>query len=284
MEINAIACRSILTRTTGYLKEVCSHSLNPYAGCGFGRSACGEACYVRFNTWITKGRRWGGFVDVKTNAAAVYAQTVGKEKKWAHARGVAFGVFLSSSTDPWQPVERRFRITRQLLGAFLENPPDTLILQTHSTSILDDVATIEALSRRCDLRVQVSLEGDRDRLPGLAAPPSSLEARMHLLEELSRRGLATVACLAPLYPLREPEAFFARLSRTGIRAVVIDHFIEGDGSVNGARTLRTPLPEAMANVNPLSVTLSYRDRVAGIAMRYLPVGISAAGFAGRYSH
>ncbi len=282
MEITSLECRSILTRATGYLKGVCSHSLNPYVGCGLGRSACGEACYVRFNAWLTKGREWGRFVDVKRNAAEVYARTVEREKQWARGRGTSFGVFLSSSTDPWQPIERRFRVTRRLLKALLAKPPDALLLQTHSPRILDDVDAIAALAKCCDLRVQVSLEGDRDRLPGLAAPPSSCEARMRLLEELSRRGLKTVACLAPLYPLQEPEAFFARLARTGIAAVVIDHFIGGDGSVNGARTLKTPLPKAMAAVDPESVDLSYRDRVVGIARKHLPVGISAEGFAGRY--
>ncbi len=282
MKIEEIHCKSILTRASGYLKTVSSHSLNPYLGCGFGRSACGEGCYVRCNQWLTRGREWGRFVDVKINAAEVYLQTVEKEKKWARKNGGRFSIFFSSSTDPWQPVERKYRLTRQLLKAMRAAPPERLILQTHSTFILDDLDRIQSLSGLCDLRVHISIEGDRDRLPGLPPPPCSLEERMDVLKKLADRRIQTVACLSPLYPMKEPDAFFARLSKMGVSAVVLDHFIQGDGTPDGSRTLKTKLPQAMAAVAPQSVNLSYRDAIAGIARKYLPVGISAAGFAGHY--
>jgi len=283
MKVDEIHCKSILTRTSGYLKAVSSHSLNPYVGCGFGRSACGEGCYVRFNQWLMRGREWGRFVDVKVNSAEVYLQTVEKEKKWARKNGGCFSIFFSSSTDPWQPVERKYRLTRQLLKAMQEFPPDQLILQTHSTNILDDIERIQSLSGICGLRVHISIEGDQDRLPGLPPPPCSLEGRMEILKKIADRGIQTVACLSPLYPMKAPDAFFSRLSKMGISAAVIDHFIQGDGTKDGSRTLQTKLPKAMTEVAPESVDLSYRDRVARIAAQYLPVGISASGFAGHYS-
>lgn len=283
MQICETPCRSILTRVSGYLRDVCSHSLNPYTGCGFGRSSCGEGCYVRFNQWLMKGRTWGGFVDVKINAAEVYSGSVLRERSWARARSQDFAVFLASATDPWQPLERKYRITRQVLRAMMESPPDRLILQTHSPDILDDLDLIQALSLRCRLRVQISIEGDRERLPGLPPPPSSLEDRIRALGVFAGRGVQTVACLSPLYPLKDPHRFFARLARTGIEAVVIDHFVQGDGTPDGSRTRQTRLPAAMAEVDPESLDLSYGDRVVAIARGYLPVGVSASGFAGDYS-
>lgn len=283
MKVDEVQCQSILTRTSGYLKAVSSHSLNPYVGCGFGRSACGVGCYVRFNQWLTRGREWGHFVDIKVNAAEVYLQTVAREKNWARKSRNCFSIFFSSSTDPWQPVERKVRLTRQLLSAMQEIPPDELILQTHSSLILDDLNSIQSLSGKCDLRVHISIEGDRDRLPGLPSPPCSLEKRLGVLKTIADRGIKAVACLSPLYPMKEPDAFFSRLSKMGISAVVIDHFIQGDGTPAGSRTLKTLLPSAMAKVVPESVHLSYRDAIARIAGKYLPVGISASGFAGHYS-
>ena len=196
MKVTESTCRSILTRTTGYLKAVCSHSLNPYTGCGFGRSGCGVGCYVQFNPWITRGRRWGDFVDVKTNAPEVYRETRDREQRWVRRRNASFSIFFSSATEPWQPAEKKYRITRRLLQAMCEAPPDELILQTHSTGIRDDLDIVCTLSTLCRLRVHVSLEGDVLRLPGLPAPPSSLEDRLQLLRDLSRRGLVTVACLS----------------------------------------------------------------------------------------
>ena len=147
MEVTEIYCASILTRVGGYLKQVCSHSLNPYIGCGFGRSACGVGCYVRHNAWLTKGRDWGTFIEVKMNAPEVYLKTHDAEQRWAHRREQPFAVFFSSSTEPWQPVEQQYRITRRLLAAMLTHPPDELILQTHATALLDDLPRIADLSK-----------------------------------------------------------------------------------------------------------------------------------------
>jgi len=283
VNIIEVQCQSILTRAGGYLKNVCSHSLNPYIGCGFGRSACGVGCYVRHNTWLTKGREWGRFVEVKTNAPDIYHKTVEAEKRWAHRQDRPFSIFLSSSTEPWQPAEQRYRITRGLLSAMRDHPPDELILQTHSTGLLADLPMIIELSRRCSLRVHVSIEGDIERLPGLPPPPATVNARIDLLQRLNEAGIFTVACLSPLYPMHDPDAFFQRLGKVGTDAVVIDHFIHGDGTEQGSRTIKTDLPQSMATVDPASTRLDYRDRIAAIARNYLPVGISAAGFAGHYS-
>ncbi len=106
-EINLIQSKTLLTRASGYLKGVCSHSLNPYSGCGYGLSSCGEGCYVRFNHWVTRGREWGKFIDVKINASELYTQSVQREKNWAHQRSIPFTIFMSSATDPWQPVEKK---------------------------------------------------------------------------------------------------------------------------------------------------------------------------------
>lgn len=283
MTITERTFTSILSRTSGYLKTVCSHSLNPYVGCGFGSSSCGEACYVRFNAWLTQGREWGRFVDAKINAPEVYSRTVDRERNWTQKRGKTFSVFFSSSTDPWQPIERKYRISRHLLQAMLENPPDELILQTHTSNILDDAGAILELSRVCRVRVHISIEGDRERLPGLPSPPCSLEDRINVLRRFTDSGVAAVACLSPLYPLKDPDAFFIRLAKTGIAGVVIDHFILGDGTEDGSRTRQTSLPGSMAAVNANSTQLAYRDEVVGIARNHLPVGVSRSGFAGNFS-
>jgi DNA repair photolyase len=220
-------------------------------------------------------------VDVKTNN--VYSQTVDKEKSWAHRQSMPFSIFMSSSTDPWQPAEKKYRITRKVLQAMRISPPDEIILQTHSSRIIEDADLIDELSRNCKLRAHISIEGDRDQLPGLPPPPCSVGSRIRALEQLSSRGVFTVVCLSPLYPLNDAELFFKRLKSAGASAVIIDHFILGDGTSDGSRTQKTSLPTIMKNVMPESIQLSYRDKVIDIARKYLPTGVSAAGFAGNYS-
>lgn len=283
VDVTQVEVRSILTRTGGYLRTVASHSLQPYRGCTFGNSLCGVGCYVQHSAWVTQGRPWGGFLEVRTNAADVYRTSYARESTWARRKHGAFSIFCSSATDPFVPQERQFGVTAALLHAMIEHPPDTLILQTHTHRVLDQASVIAELSARCRLRVHVSIESDRDRLPGLPPSASPVERRLAACAELRRAGVFTVVTVAPLLPIAEPQTFFSRIADVA-DAVVIDHFIGGDGSPNGARTLRTALPEAIAAIDPAALTLGYRERMLEIAHRAMPgrVGVSESGFAGIY--
>ena len=276
--------KSVLTRSSGYLRDVCSHSLQPYRGWSFGRSLCGVACYVQHNPWLLRGQRWGEFLEVRTNAAEVYRRQVARERVWARRERDRFAVFFSSATDPFLPQEAKRGVSGALLDAMLDEPPDVLIVQTHSPAVVDHVDRLERLAARCDLRVQLSIETDRARIPGLPPPASSVEARIAAAATLHARGLRTVVTVSPLLPIERPQAFFTRLGEVA-DAVVLDHFIGGDGSADGSRTLRTPLPAALEALHPGSTTLAYRDEMVAIARACLPgrVGVGPDGFAGRYA-
>ena len=274
--------KSILTRTSGYLETVSSHSLQPYRGCTYGNALCGVGCYVQHNSFLTRGAAWGSFLEYRVNAAECYLNTVGRERRWAHANRRCFSVFMSSSTDPFVPQERQFRLTRAVIEAMLAKPPDKLILQTHSHRVTDYLDLYGRLAVSTDLRFHVSIESDLDRLPGLPPPASSVEDRFESVADLADRDLRVVVTVSPLLPMRDPESFFHRIAASA-DAVVIDHFIRGDGSPDGSRTLKTALPRAMAAVEAGSVDLAYRDSIVEIARQIMPgrVGVSVDGFAGR---
>ena len=283
MLVERTTVRQVLTRTSGFLKTVSSHSLQPYRGCALGNSLCGVGCYVRHNAYVTLGREWGSFVEARTNASEAYVEQYERERRWAREARGRFVIFMSSSTESFQPAERKFRVTRAVLEAMLERPPDGLIVQTHCHQVTDYLEMYPELARRMDLRFHVSIESDLDRLPGLPPAGSSVEKRMEACAMLRGEGLRTVVTVSPLLPIADPERFFGRLAGVA-DAVVVDHFIGGDGSANGSRTLRTRLPLAMAAVDPTSVTVEYRERKVGIARRYLPrrVGVNIDGFAGKF--
>lgn len=285
MDLAETRIRSILTRATGYLETVCSHSLQPYRGCPFGAALCGVACYVQHAGHITLGRPWGSFLEARTNAAESYRASYGRERAWARKSRGEFAIFLSSATEPFPPQEKRFGITRSILEAMHELPPDLLILQTHSHQVISALEPIAALASRTALRVHISIETDRDGLPGLPPHASPVAHRFESAKRLKEAGVFVVVTASPLLPIADPERFFARIAESA-DAVVLDHFLGGDGSPgnNGSRTLRTALPHAMAAIDPESVTLGYRDRMGEVAERFLPgrVGYSIDGFAARW--
>jgi len=281
MQVREVRARGILTRASGYLRGVASHSLQPYRGCSYGSSLCGVGCYVRHNRWLTRGEPWGSFLDARVNAAELYRSQAPRERRWA--RPGRFGVFMSSSTDPFVPQERRLGISRRVLEAMCEEPPDLLILQSHSHRAAEPLELLRELAGRCELRVHLSVESDRDRLPGLPPPASSVARRLEAAAVLRRAGLRVLVTVAPLLPIARPREFFARIAEVA-DGCVIDHFIGGDGSPGGSRTAATALPAAMAAVDPDSLGLAYRDRMLAIAREVMPgrVGVGPDGFAGRF--
>lgn len=277
VELTETRVVSILTRTSGYLQTVTSHSLQPYQGCSFGNSLCGQACYVQHNRWLTRGRRWGSFLEARTNAAESYRAQVGAERRWARKKG-RFSIFMASSTDPFVPQERRLRITRSVLEAMLADPPDELVVQTHSALVTDEIGLLQKLP----CRVHLSIETDRERLEGLPRPAFTVAQRLEAARHLKAAGIRTVITVSPLLPIERPEHFFARCGECA-DAVVIDHFIGGDGSREGARTRATAVPAAMEHAQPGSASLTYLEQMACIARRVLPgrVAVGSEGFAGR---
>jgi DNA repair photolyase len=222
---------------------------------------------------------------VRENAADAYCDSHERERAWGRSNRGGFVVFLSSATEPFPPQESRFGVTRSVLRAMLDRPPDGLIVQTHSPRVADATDDLVELAGRCDLRIHLSIETDRDRLPGLPPSASPVARRFEAARALRASGLRVVITVSPLLPIADPERFFTEVAASA-DAVVLDHFLGGDGSpgASGARTLRTRLPDAMAALDPGSVTLAYRNRMAEVARRHLPgrVGIGRDGFAGRF--
>src|SRR5688572_2265276 len=205
MELTTTAVKQILTRTSGFLKTVSSHSLQPYQGCALGNSLCGVGCYVRHNWYLTRGREWGSFVEARTNAAEAYVEQYEAERDWARRARGKFVIFMSSSTEPFQPAERKYRVTRAVLEAMVERPPDGLIVQTHSHWVTEYLELYGELARRAELRFHVSIESDVEGLPGLPPSASTVERRVEACRRLREAGLWTVVAVSPLLPIRDPE-------------------------------------------------------------------------------
>ena len=142
---------------------------------------------------------------------------------------------MSSVTDPYVPHERRYRITRGILEAMIERPPDLLALQTHTPNPLWDEDLLSDLSLRFPLSVQISVETDRETLgPFFPRHAYPIKARIAALRRLKDRGVASVAVVSPIWPVEEMESFAHRLEEASTY-VVLDHYLIGDGT-SGART------------------------------------------------
>jgi DNA repair photolyase len=165
---------------------------------------------------------------VKENAA----ELLGKELLKAKKKGTVT-IFMSSATDPYQPLEHRERVTHSLLETMTQEPPDFLLVQTHSPLVTRDIDLLLQLKER--VRISVTVETDLEPVRKAftpAAPP--IAARLRALDMLSSVGLDVQAAVSPLLPC-SPQ--FAASLASVVNRVCLDDYFMGDGS-HGKRTER----------------------------------------------
>ncbi len=150
----------------------------------------------------------GGYVDAKVNAPEVLERELRQVKKDE--------VFLSSASDPYQPVEARYRITRRCLEALLKRGFPVSIL-TRSPLVLRD---LDLLARFDWIEVGMSITTVPIRRFEPGVPP--LSRRIETLRRLHDAGLRTRVSLAPVVPgllMVDLEELFEELKEAGVRSV-----------------------------------------------------------------
>ncbi|HOX47422.1 MAG TPA: radical SAM protein [Myxococcota bacterium] len=200
MIVREIQARSILSRSKIY-----DYVVNPYVGCRHGCSYC----YARFMKRFTGHREaWGEFVDAKINAADLLRRELTRKQPGR--------VWVSGVCDAYQPLEKRYRLTRQCLELLFQHGWPVTV-QTRSPLVLRDLDLLRAAQ---DLEVGLSVTTAEDRFRRLferCAPP--IPARLEALAELHAAGVRTFAMIAPLLPGAEG---LAEALRGKVDRVLID--------------------------------------------------------------
>jgi DNA repair photolyase len=183
-------CRSALNRVRGM---GFGWSLNPYMGCAH---RC-TFCYVRayeLRADRPSGDRYGRSIRVKVNVAEVLRAELAR-RSW---RGEA--VAIGAATDPYQPAEGRYKLTRACLEA-LREAANPFSLITRSPMIVRDLDVLADAARRAEVGVVFSVptmdeEVWRRTEPGTPPPRRRLEALAKLVEAGVKAGVG----MAPILP------------------------------------------------------------------------------------
>jgi DNA repair photolyase len=183
-------CKAALNRVKGM---PFAWSLNPYMGCAH---RC-TFCYVRaFELRADRpaDARYGTSIRVKVNVAELLRHELGR-RSW---RGEP--VAIGAATDPYQPAEGRYRLTRSCLEA-LAGASNPFGVITRGPLIVRDVDVLVEASRRADVSVTFSVPTLDDEVwrrtePGTAPPRQRLRALSLLVDA----GVRTSVGLAPILP------------------------------------------------------------------------------------
>ena len=194
-------------------------SVNPYVGCAFGCAYC----YARYAHRYTLERAaaanpehemlradvdsmppWLAFerrIFVKQNAAELLRSSLrhGSDRHQALLRGET--IVVGTATDPYQPAERRFRVTRGVLEVLAEHPGLSIVIISKSPLVTRDVDVLRRITRHSRLAVHLSLITlDRELARRLEPRAPTPEARLRALARLREGGIDVGINVMPVLP------------------------------------------------------------------------------------
>jgi DNA repair photolyase len=188
-----LPCRSVLNRCTSERMPF-QWTLNPYRGCEFGCTYC----YARYSHEFLGMERWLDFQEkilVKRAAPLLLPKELTCERM--DGKALAIGTV----TDPYQPAEREFRITRGLLERLVLARNLTLSITTKSALITRDLELLEEIASRSRLSINISLITLNRRLARILEPRAPTpESRLATVRRLASAGLKVGVFAMPVLP------------------------------------------------------------------------------------
>lgn len=252
MKIKEIKTKSALTKSN--LPEV-DYCLNPYIGCAHG---C-IYCYARFMRRFTGHNKdvWGQFVDVKVNIAELLKKELTKNPKLG-------AILLGSVTDAYQPVEKKYGITKAILEVLVHYQYPLSIL-TKSDLVLRDIDILTRISN-CEVGLTItSLDKKYSKvIEPLAVSP---DRRLEALSRLHKAGIKTYAFIGPVLPgITDLTEMLARLAGN-VDFVMIESLNQRFGDWdNFIKTISSAFPDFLASYQK-GFSKQYWDEVEQTARR-----------------
>src|SRR6202142_201697 len=192
VEYFTLPVRSLLNRCTG-VRMPFTWTLNPYRGCEF---AC-KYCYARYTHEFMEMKDGIDFeqkIFVKQHAADWLRQELRRVKPGEE-------IAIGTATDPYQPAERRFEVTRAILEEFARHRGLEIGIVTKSNLVLRDIDVLQQIAKNNRLFVNITittLKADLARILEPRAPRPDL--RLEAMQKLNEAGIAAGGIWAPVLP------------------------------------------------------------------------------------
>jgi DNA repair photolyase len=211
--VEHLSARGILSKATGFIRAF-DFTLNPYSGCAFACSYCYAAFFAPTQQLQDE---WGKWVRVKENALELLRV---RRKRPLLDRTL----YVSSVTDPYQPVERQLELTRSILRELADYHQVTVVIQTRSPLVTRDLDVLRDFAyARVNMTVTTDDEAVRKAFEPLC--PSNAQ-RLEAIAQVKAAGVDACVTMTPLLPVRDPVSFAEALRATGVEKYVIQNFHE----------------------------------------------------------
>lgn len=177
-------------------------TINPYRGCEF---AC-RYCYARYTHEYMEldGGEFEKKIYVKKDAGPLLAWDVAR--KYSHASEASGGtrpehIAIGTATDPYQPAEREYGVTRACLEELAKREGLSISIITKSDQIVRDIDVLQQIAAKSDLAIQITITTLRTRLARMLEPRAPRpDLRLAAVKQLTEAGLDVGISASPLIP------------------------------------------------------------------------------------
>src|SRR5271165_1429167 len=191
VEYFTLPSKSLLNRCVSRRALPFTWTINPYRGCEF---AC-KYCYARYTHEFMEMRDGMDFeqkIYVKQHAAGLLRHELHKVKRDE-------AIALGTATDPYQPAERRYEVTRDILEEFARHRGFELGIVTKSNLISRDLDLLRAVAQNNALSIHITITTLSVDLARILEPrPPRPDLRMEAVRELSQAGLSVGVSSSPV--------------------------------------------------------------------------------------
>jgi DNA repair photolyase len=204
VEYRDLESRSVLNRCDSPRMPF-SWTINPYRGCEFG---C-QYCYARYTHEYMEfdGQTFEQKIFVKQGAGAILRRELarGKGRTEHRAHGQAEygrgGIAIGTATDPYQPAERRYGVTREVLEVLSEAQGLDISITTKSDLVTRDLAVLQAVAAHNSLHVNMTIITLHEALARALEPRAPRpQLRLEALSRLRQAGIEAGVFVMPVLP------------------------------------------------------------------------------------
>ena len=192
VEYFTIPVRSVLNRCD-VPRMPFTWTINPYRGCEF---AC-KYCYARYTHEFMELRDGVDFerkIYAKQNAGWLLRRDLRKVKRGEE-------IAIGTATDPYQPAERRYEVTRAIMEELAQHSGLSLGIVTKSTLVLRDIALLQQIAERNQIFVNLTITTLDPQLARLLEPRAPRpDLRLDVIRRLNQAGVPAGAICAPVVP------------------------------------------------------------------------------------
>jgi DNA repair photolyase len=177
-------------------------TINPYRGCEF---AC-KYCYARYTHEYMEldGSEFEKKIYVKKDAAPLLAHDISRKYSYSSEKSGgerADHIAIGTATDPYQPAEREYGVTRACLEELAKRDGLSISIITKSNQIVRDIDVLQRIALRSDLAIDITITTLRSRLARLLEPRAPRpDLRLAAVKQLREAGLAVGVSASPMIP------------------------------------------------------------------------------------